>query len=380
MSSKLGQMLIRAGKISAEDLEEVLKCQVIFGGKLGTNLMEMGFIEEHELARFLGNKLGVPTADQEELMNIPANVIAIISTELAEKYKIIPFKLESKRLSLVMADPSDFDAIDAISFTTGYIIRPMVAPELRLLHCLEKYYGIKREMRYITLSGGSSRARKKKVAQEKIEDLNEIIVTTPEEQEERVAFPEFNGFDKLPEEETPEPLPTAATPTPADTGRYTSDQLFRDLVAAENRDDIAACILRHTGQDFYRAAFFVVKGGGALGWQGVAGEQPIADFDNLQIPFTNPSLLKIVADQKSFYLGPVPDIVMNSAMINGMGGGNVSAALLLPLLMMGRVVAILYLEGDSQQLSNKLKELQRLMAKASLAFEILIMKSKILMT
>jgi hypothetical protein len=376
-------MLVNAGKITAEELDEVLQSQVIFGGKLGTNLLEMGFIEEHDLAHFLGKKLGAPAADKEQLMHIPADVIGIITPETAGKYKVVPFKVENKRLSLVMVDPSDLEAIDAISFSTGYIIRPLIAPELRILQCLEKYYGIKRELRYINIAGGSSRGRKRKeqpapaVVQKHAEDHQVIEL----EEAEIVDFPEFNGFDKLPEEPKKEPAKVAETSEKYPKNeRYTIDQMARDLVTAENRDDIAEAVLRLVCQEFNRVAFFVVKGGQATGWQGVVSQKPLADFDKVQIPFDSPSLLKIVADQKSFYLGPVPDVAMNKTMLQGFGGSAPAAALLLPLVMMGRVVAVLYLDGEPTLLSGKLKEMQLLIAKASMSFEILIMKSKILMT
>jgi hypothetical protein len=67
-------------------------------------------------------------------------------------------------------------------------------------------------------------------------------------------------------------------------------------------------------------------------------------------------------------------------MCAALGGDPPSNQLLAPLLMMGRVVAILYVDGSSRQLDESIPEVQKLLSKASMAFEILILKSKILLT
>jgi hypothetical protein len=70
---------------------------------------------------------------------------------------------------------------------------------------------------------------------------------------------------------------------------------------------------------------------------------------------------------------------MNACMIDGLGGGMPAAALLLPLVILGRVVNVLYVEGGEKALGERFVELHRLLAKTALAFEILIFREKILM-
>ena len=156
MALKLGEMLIREGLLTSAQLEEALKYQVIFGGKLGTNLIEMGLVEENALARVLSRKLGVPCAEESELMRIPPEVIKLIPKDIAARYKVIPLRLENRRLTLVMADPTDLKAIDEIAFRTGFLVRPALTPEVRLILALEKYYDIERGIRYINAAKKSS--------------------------------------------------------------------------------------------------------------------------------------------------------------------------------------------------------------------------------
>lgn len=152
MPIRLGEMLIKAGMITHTQLDEALKGQVIFGGRLGTNLIEMGVIGEEELARVLSEKLRVPCVGPDELMAVPDHLLTLVPRDMVERYKIVPLGVDGRRLRLVMADPSDLPAIDEIAFRTGFVIVPMVAPEIRLFMALEKYYGIRREVRALPVS------------------------------------------------------------------------------------------------------------------------------------------------------------------------------------------------------------------------------------
>ena len=149
MAEKLGELLIRKNLLTQAQLEEALQAQVIFGGKLGTVLIEMGLITEDTLAEILAQLISIPCAKPGQLQNIPEDVIKIISAELAEKHKVMPVSVSGKKLTLAMAEPHKLQAIDEISFRTGYIIRPILALEVRLVFALENYYGIRRTMRYI---------------------------------------------------------------------------------------------------------------------------------------------------------------------------------------------------------------------------------------
>ncbi len=401
MNTNLGELLIEAGKITAGQLDEALKCQVIFGGRLGTNLIELGYLSEDDLAESLSKKTGVPVADPNKLMNLSPDLINVIPRDIAEKHKVIPYAIDKKRLNLVMADPLNLAVLDEISFRTGFIVIPMVAPEVRIYLALEKYYKVRREIRYIRVS--------KELAQGRQPEKREATTgtTTAEKSagqravtEKVAAHPlpsslevellefaeEFEGFHTLPEEpavESPADAVTSrATPSkalaPKETEAHTLETLAMDLAESRGREEIADVLMGYLGQEFTRCALFIVKGNRATGWRAVVKKRPIDDFDTLQIDFGEPSTLKLVAEGKSFYLGPITETVNNRLMLAAMGSGTLPSALLVPLLMSGRVVAVLYVDGEQAVLGEKLPALQKIIAKASLAFEILILRTKIL--
>lgn len=152
MALKLGTLLVREGIITPHQLEEALRVQVIYGGRLGTNLVELGYVDPDVLAEWLGRSMGFPVATVEMFDESPTETIDLVPAELAEKYECFPLRQEGRRLHLALVTPADLEVVDAISFRTGLRVVPYVTPEVRLHFYLERRYGLKRKMRYIRLS------------------------------------------------------------------------------------------------------------------------------------------------------------------------------------------------------------------------------------
>ena len=149
---KLGEALIKAGLITREQLQQALERQGIYGGRIDTNIVELRFVSDEQLTAFLGKFLRLPVVTAEMINSIPEEVTLILSKKMVVDYMLIPFKFERQRLHVAMLNPRNITDIDNLRFTTGYEIIPYVISELRLLYALEKYYGIKRETRYINLT------------------------------------------------------------------------------------------------------------------------------------------------------------------------------------------------------------------------------------
>jgi MshEN domain len=376
MAITLLDMLLEAGLITREQFEEALLNRVVYGGKIGTSLIELGFVTEENLARFLSKKLAVPYVSPEQLLTIPPETISLIPQDLALKYRVIPISLEKRRLNLVMADPADLKAIDEIAFITGFIVKPMVAPEVRLVQALGKYYQLEIDQRFQLII-------------EKIEEHKEAAYHKPESE----PTEEFEPSPVAMEESPPsQPIGESMEAEPADAeivggeetwieriGHYSIDYVSKALAKAEDREEIAEVIMGYLGQEFERGALFQVRGGMVSGWKAVYRQQEVVDFPRFSIPLNQPSVLKTVAEGAVFHLGPIPEAPFNQLMLDWMGGGKPDTAALLPLLIMGRVVNILYAEGKERELGRRFVELQKLLTKTVLAFEILIFRDKILM-
>jgi hypothetical protein len=146
---KIGEALLKEGLITKEELNLALERQVILGGRVGTNLLELRILNEEEFTNFLGKYCNLPAVSNEIIDSIPEEVLHSLNKEIIEKYKILPLKKEDKKLHVAMLNARDVLEVDELSFITGFNIIPHAVSELRLLYALERYYGIKTDPRYI---------------------------------------------------------------------------------------------------------------------------------------------------------------------------------------------------------------------------------------
>lgn len=139
---KLGEILMDQGLITPDQLENVLRRQSMSGGRFGEHLVQMMLLDERQVHRMLSLQKGVPACSPENLESIPEDVLAKVSGEIAESFRIVPFRLLGRRLHVAMLDPEDIQIVDELSHRTGYIIRPYVCMESVLNRALAKHYQI----------------------------------------------------------------------------------------------------------------------------------------------------------------------------------------------------------------------------------------------
>lgn len=139
-TKKIGEMLVEAGLISSAQLQEALRHQRITGGRMGSNLVALGFVSEDILMDFLAQKTGVPRLDLKNL-DVPVSVLQRIPKRLADQLNVLPVSIkEPKSLVLAMTDPSDLNAVDSARFASGMNIEPVVASYSSLKQAIAEQY------------------------------------------------------------------------------------------------------------------------------------------------------------------------------------------------------------------------------------------------
>ena len=157
MVLRLGDLLMSRGLITREQLNDGLFAQQQFGGRLGTNLVELGFVSDDQLALCLSEQLGVPYARSEALSSVPRDAIAKMPRAIAEKYRAVPLRYQNGELHTAMADPQNFANLDELTFAVGCRVRAYVVTEVALNYALERYYSIRRETRLMMQAAGGMR-------------------------------------------------------------------------------------------------------------------------------------------------------------------------------------------------------------------------------
>jgi type IV pilus assembly protein PilB len=137
---KLGELLTRSGKINQTQLNEALVLQKEQGGRLGTNLVKLGYLTEKELVDSLAQHFRVPSVDLSG-MEIEEAVIKIIPADIARKYTILPVSKSGATVTVAMIDPTNVFAMDDVKFMTGYRVEPVVASESAIRTSIDRYYG-----------------------------------------------------------------------------------------------------------------------------------------------------------------------------------------------------------------------------------------------
>jgi type IV pilus assembly protein PilB len=139
MPVRIGDLLLKEKRITSEQLQQALNHQKAKGGKLGYNLVKMGFVKDEEITALLSKQYGVPSINLTQFEIDPA-VIKLIPADTAQKYQIIPLSRAGATLTIAMTDPTNVFAMDDIKFMTGYNVEPVVASESAVVEAIQRYY------------------------------------------------------------------------------------------------------------------------------------------------------------------------------------------------------------------------------------------------
>ncbi|NBC45549.1 hypothetical protein GTZ93_37720 [Corallococcus exiguus] len=147
MGDKLGLTLVRKGLLTQAQLDQGMSAQLVHGGRLGSRLVELGFLDIETVGMVLGELTRLPVAMEADFDAVTDATLKLLNADQAEKHQAFPLAVEGRRLKVAMANPLDLQTTDALGFITGMRIVPYVVPELRLFHYLSKRYDIDRPTR-----------------------------------------------------------------------------------------------------------------------------------------------------------------------------------------------------------------------------------------
>src|SRR2546425_12780602 len=139
MAVRIGELLLKEKLITPEQLQQALTQQKSNGGKLGYNLVKMGFVKDEQITALLSKQYGVPSINLAQF-KIDPTIVKLVPTETARKYQIIPLSRSGSTLTIAMTDPTNVFAMDDIKSMTGYTVEPVVASETAITDAVEKYY------------------------------------------------------------------------------------------------------------------------------------------------------------------------------------------------------------------------------------------------
>ena len=138
-SERIGEILVREGLITHDQLNLALQDQRESGTRIGYSLVALGFVKETDLTRTLARQYRMPAVDLTNF-EIDPRIARLIPGEMAVKHLVLPLKRDGRTLTVAMADPTSTGVLDDLKFITRCDIFPVIAGEYTIRNAIERCY------------------------------------------------------------------------------------------------------------------------------------------------------------------------------------------------------------------------------------------------
>jgi hypothetical protein len=390
-------MLVGEKLCTPAQLEEALETQVVHGGRLGTNLVELGFLQEKDLARMLGKQHNVAYAAG-EMQPDPA-AMALGDAAFFDDNDILPMRVDATRLTVAVMDPRRIESLDQLGFKAGKRVVPVVIPEYRMAQLLRRHCKAFRTLRPIdmnTLRPSKKAAEQSGPVPAAAGDLiNEDDFAKLYAQAAIGAAADTGDDEEITiEGEVIEPVPSPGMPAPSmprpvmsPPGVAASSPPLQPLQFAEaqallsksqDREDVARNVLRFALSKFKRALLLSVQGDIVTGWHGAGQGVSEKAVRRIGVSLREANnTFKLVRDTKSHYVGAMKRGAGTAVFFKLLGGGFPRSAVMMPLLVRGKLVHILYVDqGPDQMTPPDIGELLILSQSVGRSYEAMIRQRK----
>ena len=391
----LGAYLVQRGVLSREQLGQALQSQVVYGGRLGTNLVELGFLSLDAVAAHLAASSGFPLPAKEWLETPDAMALASFPRELAARHLAIPLRLDGEGLHVALLDPAEARVRGELSRAAQRPLVPYILPELRLRYVLERHLGIARPLRFVNVARRLERVRRRAVGDdeklpEEVRLRAELGIRPLADDEDLIdesSFAELHQrFDAVREQAQGGPPAGAELVLDdvlADDAELAADAPACDALALEealsrapDRDAAARFAIALARRYAGAAALFVVHRGLVMGLLG-DGDGLASHVEGILVPSDAESVFARVAASGEPFRGRPPETGLDLRVLRGLGRSQVREIAVLPVAIRGRVVNVLYADDGPRPLSEtSLGALHALTSCVARAYENLILQRK----
>jgi hypothetical protein len=298
---KLGTLLLRNAAIGLSQLEAALRNQVLYGGRLGTNLVELGFIDLEMLSAYLAELSGFPIATPTLLDDVDPALMDKLGSEDAHRLRAIPLGYIGEgtdTIAVAVVEPTNEHVLAELQRRLGAAITPYVVPELRALYYLEKHFGLPRRARFIRSARPGTEP---------------ALTAEPAPGQERRRSQPAQGM-VMPPAFTLEPRKRrASTQAPTQSARRASTAIeygvaCQRIDTATHREQIADTLVEYARGRCDALVVFLIRDGNALGWRGyvshAAGTR--TPIEELSLPLGGASSLQSAHDAGQPFVGVPP--------------------------------------------------------------------------
>ncbi len=156
-TAQLGQLLVQNDWVPADGISAALANQLTYGGRLGTNLIELGILALDRVGEALAHQHGVQLATVALLEASTPEIRRLVRADFCAAKGVFPLGYRDNTLHLAMLDPQRAGELQQLMRANGTKVVGYAVPQLRLLYYLERCYNIPRAKRYLRMSDGTRR-------------------------------------------------------------------------------------------------------------------------------------------------------------------------------------------------------------------------------
>ena len=386
----LSTLIVQREIASIREVEEALARQVLYGGDLITNLLEVCKLDEAQLLPIVAESLGLPAAPPGELPRAEPDAMRLVAAEVAVERNLAPLTVDRYGLTVAVAEPLSADVEQELSFALALPISQKIAPLVRIKQALARDYGVPLDRRLQRLlqrmmtdgPRGSSFPPMRHLA-----SSPEIRLGAPRPPSIHPAAP----HSKPPEPLRPSMPPGGGARTLVRQtelpvmrtlrrrrGAITVDVALSELEEAGERDTIFDLVFEFARQYFDYTAVFIVHGETAEGRDAFGDGAARDKVARIGVPLDLPSILAEARQSKAM-LQRVPSLEgLDAVLMADLGRSGKTTCVVLPVVVRTRVVAMLLGDGgDTGIEASTLADVAGIVVQATAAFERLIVRRKL---
>jgi len=335
----LGEILVERGAISVEQLHTGLAACRSGGDRLGTCLVDQGFIEEKSLLEALADQHGVPSVSEFKLFELLRSLDSgILPQSMLRQLRVVPFRMVKDGIQVAMSNPGDAMVIDRIANFTQLHVEPFVASDRTI------EIAIDRAQSYAPPESAKEDLLTEVVPDEDATGSWEDLWATrldPEILFRMRSRPRAAGVVLVASYPSLEPVGSVEGKVRGT--RTNPRELTRLLGNALTAGEIGETLMHYAAQRLDRVCLFAVHHDKVSGWMSRGLPLDAEDVQSFSVYADVPSLFWELED-RNFYLGVMPGGPVNDEIMELLGQPVPREIVVAPVLMDGRPKA--YLLGD----------------------------------
>ncbi len=366
---RLGEILLDRGTLAVAELHTGLEACHRSGGRLGTQLLKFGYVEEHQLLDALSEQYGVKSVSAAVLRRAPVEVLSLIPTIHARRLQAVAFQKNDRKLRVAMTNPRDLVGIEELIEITGLQIQPFVATESGVTEAIDLLDGeAENDAAEGTIEASASEWdgmwHPPRITPAQLLTSRRSAPSRPPRSVKVATFPGLAPVEDRRQLEAEQEL---------------DEKTYREQLAeAQHRDVIGRLVLRYAAGFFGRLCLFAVHRGAVVGWMARGHGVVLDDVQSFSIPIETETLFHEFRYGSGYHLGPIPDDPDNEPLVRMLGDPSPLGVLLLPIRIKDRAVAFVLGDNPNEEMvAVPVDEVAAAVGAAGIALEVLILKKKI---